>query len=127
MYVNSNINDDFDRNENNSIISTDCIKFWNKLFSVIALRRTQKIYDNFYIPLNSKEAPTVTYEKYLACALSFESEYTRLYPTKKEDNKSYAEIHNIFVKTADELNVIFHAIQNDQITFNDFFKYILME
>lgn len=118
----SNINDDFDRNENNSIISTDCIKFWNKLFSVIALRRTQKIYDNFYIPLNSKEAPTVTYEKYLACALSFESEYTRLYPTKKEDNKSYAEIHNIFVKTADELNVIFHAIQNDQITFNDFFQ-----
>lgn len=122
VYVNSNINDDFDRNENNSIISTDCIKFWNKLFSVIALRRTQKIYDNFYIPLNSKEAPTVTYEKYLACALSFESEYTRLYPTKKEDNKSYAEIHNIFVKTADELNVIFHAIQNDQITFNDFFQ-----
>lgn len=50
VYVNSNINDDFDRNENNSIISTDCIKFWNKLFSVIALRRTQKIYDNFYIP-----------------------------------------------------------------------------
>ena len=88
----------------------------------MALRRTQKIYDNFYIPRNSKEASSVTYEKYLACALSLESEYERLYPSKKIDNKSYADVHNLFEKTADELSVLFDAIKNEQLTFDEFLK-----
>lgn len=122
VYVNSESYDDYDRNENNAIISEDCKQYWGDLFKVVALRRTQKIYDNFYIPQNSKEASTVTYEKYLACALSLESEYERLYPLKKNDNKSYADVHNLFEKTVDELNGLFGAIKNEQISFEDFLQ-----
>lgn len=122
VYVNAEDNGEYDRNENNSIISEDCNQYWGDLFKVVALRRTQKIYDNFYIPRNSKEASSVTYEKYLACALSLESEYERLYPSKKIDNKSYADVHNLFEKTADELSVLFDAIKNEQLTFDGFLK-----
>lgn len=70
VYVNSENDDDYDRNEHNSIISQDCKFYLPELFKTVALRRNQKIYDNFYIPKNSKEASIVSYEKFLACALS---------------------------------------------------------
>jgi hypothetical protein len=122
VHVNTESYGDYDRSENNTIISRECNKFWGDLFKVVSLRRTQKIYDNFYIPKNSKEASSVTLEKYLACALSFESEYERLYPSKKDDNKSYGEVHKCFEKTADELSILFEAIKSEQLTFEEFLQ-----
>ena len=86
------------------------------VFKTVALRRNQKIYDNFYIPKNSKEALTVSYEKFLACALSLESEYDRLYPTKKEDNNLYADVYEVFQNSADELEMLFIAIKENKLT-----------
>lgn len=120
VYVNSENESDYDRNERNSIISQDCKAYLSELFKTVALRRYQKIYDNFYIPKNSKEASTVSYEKFLACALSLESEYERLYPTKKENNKLYADVHEIFEKSADELEALFIAIREDKLTLEEF-------
>lgn len=122
VYINSENYDDYDRNEDNSIISQDCKSYLSKLFRTIALRRNQKIYDNFYIPKNSKEASTVSYEKFLSCALSLEGEYDRLYPSKKEDNNLYADVHEIFKNSADELGTLFMAIKENKLTLEEFKK-----
>lgn len=120
VYVNSEKDDDYDRNEHNSIISQDCKAYLAELFKTVALRRNQKIYDNFYIPKNSKEASTVSYEKFLACALSLESEYNRLYPTKRKDNSLYADVYKVFEKSADELETLFIAIKENKLTPEEF-------
>lgn len=122
VYINSENDDDYDRNENTSIISQDCKSYLPELFKTVALRRNQKIYDNFYIPKNSKEALTVSYEKFLACALSLESEYDRLYPTKKEDNNLYADVYEVFQNSADELEMLFIAIKENKLTSEEFKK-----
>lgn len=120
VYVNSENDDDYDRNEHNSIISQDCKSYLPELFKTVALRRNQKIYDNFYIPKNSKEASVVSYEKFLACALSLESEYNRLYPTKRKDNDLYADVYKVFEKSADELETLFTAIKENKLTPEEF-------
>ena len=120
VYVNSENDDDYDRNEHNSIISQDCKFYLPELFKTVALRRNQKIYDNFYIPKNSKEASIVSYEKFLACALSLESEYNRLYPTKRKDNNLYADVYKVFEKSADELETLFTAIKENKLTPEEF-------
>lgn len=120
VYVNSENDDDYDRNEHNSIISQDCKFYLPELFKTVALRRNQKIYDNFYIPKNSKEASIVSYEKFLACALSLESEYNRLYPTKRKDNNLYADVYKVFEKSADELETLFTAIKENKLTSEEF-------
>ena len=120
VYVNSENDDDYDRNEHNSIRSQDCKFYLPELFKTVALRRNQKIYDNFYIPKNSKEASIVSYEKFLACALSLESEYNRLYPTKRKDNNLYADVYKVFEKSADELETLFTAIKENKLTPEEF-------
>lgn len=120
VYVNSENDEDYDRNEHNSIISQDCKFYLPELFKTVALRRNQKIYDNFYIPKNSKEASIVSYEKFLACALSLESEYNRLYPTKRKDNNLYADVYKVFEKSADELETLFTAIEENKLTPEEF-------
>lgn len=120
VYVNSENDDNYDRNEHNSIISQDCKFYLPELFKTVALRRNQKIYDNFYIPKNSKEASIVSYEKFLACALSLESEYNRLYPTKRKDNNLYADVYKVFEKSADELETLFTAIKENKLTSEEF-------
>lgn len=120
VYINSENDDDYDRNEHNSIISQDCKFYLPELFKTVALRRNQKIYDNFYIPKNSKEASRVSYEKFLACALSLESEYNRLYPTKRKDNNLYADVYKVFEKSADELETLFTAIKENKLTPEEF-------
>jgi hypothetical protein len=64
-----------------------------KLFENICKRRVEGIVDDLYIPLNDSEARTVTYSSFLSAALSFEGEYTRLYPDQQsERDKVFEEI-----------------------------------
>lgn len=122
VFVNNEIYEEYSNTEHNSIVSLDCRECWGDIFKTVALRRVRKIYDNFYIPKDQQESNHVTYEKFLSCALSFESEYNRLYPSKKEENEKYAYIHNMFEMTADKLDVIFQLAQENKITYEEFEK-----
>ena len=62
----------------------------------------------------------MSYEKFLACALSLESEYNRLYPTKRKDNDLYADVYKVFEKSADELETLFTAIKENKLTPEEF-------
>lgn len=88
----------------------------------MAQRRSQKIYDNFYIPKNGKESSQLTYEKFLSCALSLESEYARLYPSKKDENEKFAYIQGLFQESADKLDILFALAAENRISRDEFEK-----
>lgn len=111
---------EYDGSEKNSIVFDECKECWGELFKTIALRRKQKIYDNFYIPLNNQKRDKMDYKKFLSCALSFESEYSRIYPSKKEENEKFAKMQTIVRKSADELDVLFELARADKITKEEF-------
>ena len=54
VIVNSKNFGDYNNTERNSIIIDDCRKNFGNLFKCVAQRRSQKIYDNFYIPKTGK-------------------------------------------------------------------------
>ena len=56
---------------------------FSQLFENICKRRESGIIDYLYIPLNNVEAISVDYSPFLSAALSFEGEYTRLFPNEK--------------------------------------------
>lgn len=85
VIVNSEDFGDYNNTERNLIIIDDCCENFGDLFKCVAQRRYQKIYDNSYIFQNGKESSQLTYEKFLSCALSFESEYARIYPSFVEN------------------------------------------
>ena len=120
VFVNSQDLGEFTNTERNSIIIDDCHEYFGDLFKCVVQRRQQKIYDNFYIPQNGKESTQVTYEKYLSCALSFESEYSRLYPSKKEENEKYAYIYDMFQASADKMNILFSLAAEGNISREEF-------
>ncbi|RHO61116.1 hypothetical protein DW091_00755 [Eubacterium sp. AM05-23] len=63
------------------------------LFQNIARRRIDGIVDDLYIPLNNDDARTVSYSSFLSAALSFEGEYSRLYPEEEsKTDKVFEEI-----------------------------------
>lgn len=88
----------------------------------MAQRRSQKIYDNFYIPKSGKESSQLTYEKFLSCALSLESEYARLYPSKKDENEKFAYIQGLFQESADKMDMLFALAAEDRISRDEFEK-----
>lgn len=113
---------EYDNKERNSIVANDCKSVWGELFKTIASRRVQKIYDNFFIPIDSYERSMVSYEKFLSCALSFESEYSRTHPTKKEENEKFELVHRMVKESADKISSLFDAVRNGDATFADFEK-----
>ena len=120
VIVNSEILDDYYNTERNSIIIDDCREKFGNLFKCVIQRRSQKIYDNFYIPRNEKESTQLTYEKFLSCALSFESEYARLYPSKKEENDKFAYIHEVFQVSAEKMDMLFSLAAEERISQKEF-------
>lgn len=120
VIVNTQDLGDYTNTERNSIIIDDCKENFGHLFMCIAQRRQQKIYDNFYIPRNGKDSSQVTYEKFLSCALSFESEYSRLYPSKKEENEKFMYIHNLFQESVDKIDVLFSSAVEGKISCEEF-------
>lgn len=113
---------DYNNTERNSIIIDDCRENFGDLFKCVAQRRSQKIYDQFYIPKNGKENSQLTYEKFLSCALSLESEYARLYPSKKDENEKFEFIQGIFQESADKMNMLFTLAAEDRISRDEFEK-----
>lgn len=122
IIVNSADFGDYNNTEKNSIIIDDCGENFGDLFKCVAQRRSQKIYDNFYIPRNGKESSQLTYEKFLSCALSFESEYARLYPSKKDENEKFAYIQGLFQESADKMDMLFALAAEDKISRDEFEK-----
>lgn len=76
------------------------------LFQNICKRRVEGIVDDLYIPLNNADARRVSYSSFLSSALSFEGEYTRLYPNEKsEKDKIFEEIKkNVLENIRDQEN-----------------------
>lgn len=122
VIVNSENFGDYNNTERNSIIIDDCRKNFGDLFKCVAQRRSQKIYDNFYIPKSGKESSQLTYEKFLSCALSLESEYARLYPSKKDENEKFAYIQGLFQESADKMDMLFDLAAEDRISRDEFEK-----
>lgn len=122
IIVNSADFGDYNNTERNSIIIDDCGDNFGALFMCVAQRRSQKIYDNFYIPKNGKESSQITYEKFLSCALSFESEYSRLYPSKKDENEKFAYIQGVFQESADKMDMLFALAAENRISCTEFEK-----
>lgn len=122
VIVNSENFGDYNNTERNSIIIDDCRKNFGDLFKCVAQRRSQKIYDNFYIPKSGKESSQLTYEKFLSCALSLESEYARLYPSKKDENEKFAYIQGLFQESADKMDMLFALAAEDRISRDEFEK-----
>ncbi|MBD5544965.1 MAG: hypothetical protein HDR01_12215 [Lachnospiraceae bacterium] len=75
-----------------------------------------------YIPRNGKENSQLTYEKFLSCALSLESEYARLYPSKKDENEKFAYIQGLFQESADKMDMLFALAAEDRISHDEFEK-----
>lgn len=65
------------------------------LFSKIAARRKDKIFDNLFIPEGQSDYLSVSHSSFLACALSFEGEYDRLEPMKEEQNSDFKQVKEI--------------------------------
>ena len=122
VIVNSKDFGDYNNTERNSIIIDDCRENFSDLFKCVAQRRSQKIYDNFYIPKNGKESSQLTYEKFLSCALSFESEYARIYLSKKDENEKFAYIQELFQESADKMDMLFALAMEDRISRDEFEK-----
>lgn len=120
VIVNSEDFGDYNNTERNSIIIDDCCKNLGDLFKCVVQRRSQKIYDNFYIPKNGKESSQLTYEKFLSCALSLESEYARLYPSKKDENEKFAYIQGVFHESADKMDMLFVLAAEGRISQDEF-------
>lgn len=108
--------------ENNSIVIEDIKEDFANLFKCVVTRRQNKIYDNFFIPRNDEENSEISYEAFLSCALSFESEYGRTYPSKKEEKEKYAYIHDLFIDSAERLNQMISLIEGGEISKDDFEK-----
>lgn len=122
VIINSEDFEDYNNTERDSIIIDDCREHFGDLFKCIAQRRFQKIYDNFYIPKNGKESSQLTYEKFLSCALSFESEYARIYPSKKDENEKFSYIQGLFQESADKMDMLFALAMEDRISRDEFEK-----
>ena len=122
VIVNSEVFGDYDNTERNSIIIDDCREKFGDLFKCVVQRRSQKIYDNFYIPRNGKESSQLTYDKFLSCALSLESEYARLYPSKKDENEKFAYIQGLFQESADKMDILFSLAAEGRISRDEFEK-----
>lgn len=77
------------------------------LFQNIARRRVNGIVDDLYIPLNNDDARTVSYSSFLSAALSFEGEYSRLYPNEEyETDKVFEKIKKDvlnYIETQEEI------------------------
>ena len=108
--------------ENNSIIIEDIKEDFGNLFKSVVTRRQNKIYDNFFMPHNDEENSQISYEAFLSCALSFESEYSRTYPSKKEEKEKYAYLQNLFIDSAEKLNEMIILFEGGEISKDDFEK-----
>ena len=108
--------------ENNSIVIDDIKEDFGNLFKNVATRRQNRIYDNFFIPCNDEKNSQISYEAFLSCALSFESEYSRIYPSKKEEKEKYAYLQNLFINSAEKLNEMVTLFEDKKISKDDFEK-----
>lgn len=108
--------------ENNSIVIEDIKANFGSLFKSVVSRRQNKIYDNFFIPSNDEENSKISYEAFLSCALSFESEYSRTYPSKKKEKEKYAYLQNLFIDSAEKLNEMIILFEGGEISKDDFEK-----
>lgn len=123
VYAKINDYEEYEKSEANSIVLNNCQDYWGNLFKAVAERRTLKIYDNFYIPKDQSDRGKVTYEKFLSCALSFESEYERVYPAKNEQNPEFAQVKETFQESAENLDLLFQLARDNKID-ADMFKKI---
>ncbi|MBQ3545100.1 MAG: hypothetical protein IJA34_08965 [Lachnospiraceae bacterium] len=117
----------YDNTERNSITLQQCKEEFGKLFMSVTTRRKRNIYDSFYIPEDSSKHRVVTYEKYLSCALSFESEYTRTHVNKKTVNEKFAKVHDTFGESLEKMEYLYEKIQSGELSFQDFKAIFLRE
>lgn len=122
VFVKSNNWGKYTNTENNSIVLNDIKDDLGSLFKSVVTRRQNKIYDNFFIPCNDEENLQISYEAFLSCALSFESEYSRTYPSKKEEKEKYAYLQKLFIDSAEKLNEMIILIEGGHISKDDFEK-----
>lgn len=108
--------------QNNTITLPDCENHFPELFSLIASRRKQKIFDNLYIPESSETDKYITYGSFLSCALSFESEYARTHPSKAKEKKEAALAKELTQLSVEQIQSIFDAIQSGSIQTGDIKK-----
>lgn len=92
------------------------------LFKNVVTRRQKRIYDNFFISRNYEESSQISYETFLSCALSFESEYSRTYPSKKEEKEKYAYLQNLFIDSAENLDELIDSLTEGIVSKEDFEK-----
>lgn len=71
---------------------------------------------------NGKESSQLTYEKFLSCTLSLESEYTRLYPSKKDENEKFAYVQGVFQESAEKMDMLFALAAENRISRDEFEK-----
>lgn len=90
-----NEEDQFKENNAKVILYEDVREHISLLMQNIAMRRRNDINDALWIPLDDKSSKEINHSTFLNTALSFEGEYTRVFPdTKCETNALFAEIKN---------------------------------
>lgn len=122
VFVKSNDGGAYTNTEKNTITMNDVKQDFGALFKNVVTRRQKRIYDNFFIPRNDEENSQISYEAFLSCALSFESEYSRTYPSKKEEKEKYAYLQNLFIDSAENLDELIASLTEGIVSKEDFEK-----
>lgn len=99
-----------------TITLPDCEEQFSNLFYNISMRRKNRIFDNFYIPESFELDKYISYETFLSCALSFESEFERIYPSKAEENQRFLAAKSLMELSAENVNGIIEKAKNDTMS-----------
>lgn len=100
---------------NNTITLLDCEAQLPTLFALITNRRKSGVFDDFYIPESSELDKYMTYQSFLSCALSFESEYSRTHPPKESNKERFTRAKNLATFSIEQLDSIIQSIQNGNV------------
>lgn len=89
----------FSKNQKSVITYEDVQPHFDKFLETIFIRRSRKFEDSLFIPLDDKDAKRVTHSRFLDTALSFEGQYTKMFPDiKSNSNLMFAEIKQLILE-----------------------------